>query len=363
MTHEHLGLQHTDGLQSDAHHDDDGRAADGQAGDPGDPLHDDGENGHDAQEDGAEEGQTGQHAAQVLSRGTAGTEAGHEAAVLLQVVGHLHGVELDGSVEVAEREDQQEVDDRVNGAGRVEELQEVVPAGPLHPGGRHEHADGGGDHGDGLREDDGQHAAEVDLDGDEGGLAAVHLPAHHALGVLDGDLALCVVHEDHEHHQQQHAHDDEHTDGGVHGGQVGLGLLGPAGGIGEVVPHTGEQGPDQGGAPGHDTGKEDDGDAVAHTVLGDLLTQPHQEDGAGGEGQHNDDARPDAGVFQELVALDEGVVAKALQQADGQSGIPGDGLDLLLALLAAILGQPLQSRDGDGQKLDDDGGVDIGLDG
>ena len=34
--------------------------------------------------------------------GLARTEAGDEAAVLLQVVGDLHGVELNGGVEIAE---------------------------------------------------------------------------------------------------------------------------------------------------------------------------------------------------------------------------------------------------------------------
>ena len=41
--------------------------------------------------------------------------------------------------------------------------------------------------------------------------------------------------------------------------------------------------------------------------------------------------------------------------------LPGDGRDLLPSVLTALLGQPLQIRNGDGQKLDDNGGVDIDL--
>ena len=48
------------------------------------------------------------------------------------------------------------------------------------------------------------------------------------------------------------------------------------------------------GTAGDDAREQDDGDAVADAELGDLLTQPHQEGRTGGEGQDDDDARPDA---------------------------------------------------------------------
>jgi hypothetical protein len=41
---------------------------------------------------------------------------------------------------------------------------------------------------------------------------------------------------------------------------------------------------DGGRQAGHDPGKDDDGDAVADTPLRHLLTQPHQEHGAGHQG-------------------------------------------------------------------------------
>ena len=61
------------------------------------------------------------------------------------------------------------------------------------------------------------------------------------------------------------------------------------------------------------------------------------------------------------VGVDEGVVAEALEQGDGHGGVAGDGGQLLPALLAALLLDPLQGRDGHGEQLDDDGAVDIGL--
>ena len=55
------------------------------------------------------------------------------------------------------------------------------------------------------------------------------------------------------------------------------------------------------------------------------------------------------------------VVSPAHQQAQTNGGVPGDLGDLLLAFLTLLLGHPLQGRNGDGQQLDDDGGVDVGL--
>ena len=46
-----------------------------------------------------------EHLGNEVSGRLAGTEAGDEAAVLLEVVGYLDGVELDGGVEIAERYD------------------------------------------------------------------------------------------------------------------------------------------------------------------------------------------------------------------------------------------------------------------
>ena len=116
------------------------------------------------------------------------------------------------------------------------------------------------------------------------------------------------------------------------------------------------------GNAGEDTGEQDDGDTVADTKFGDLLTHPHHEGRAGDEGHDDDQGGPEAGVGQDVGALHQGVVAPALQDGDGHRGVAGDGLDLLLALLAAFTGQALQSGNGDGQQLDDDGAVDVGLD-
>ena len=123
----------------------------------------------------------------------AGTEARDEAAVGLQVVGDLHGIVLNGGVEPAEEEDHDEVDHCVDPAGGAPDVI-IPPAAGLAGKG----ADGSGQAADGLGKDDRHNAGHCHLDGQVGVLAAVDLPAHNALGVLNGDAALGVIDEDNE---------------------------------------------------------------------------------------------------------------------------------------------------------------------
>ena len=112
---------------------------------------------------------------------------------------------------------------------------------------------------------------------------------------------------------------------------------------------------------GQNAGEQDDGDTIADTELGDLLAHPHDEGGAGDEGGDDDQGGPNAAGGQDAVGLHQHIVAPALQDGDGHGSVTGDGLDLLLAFFAAVLRHTLQGRDGDGQQLDDDGAVDVGL--
>ena len=118
-----------------------------------------GDNGDDAEIESTEESDLVEHLLDELAGRLARTEAGDVAAVLLQVVGHLDGIELDGGIEVGEEDYQQEIDYRVgNGVGTEPG---VDPAVSLAGEGR----DGRGDAGDGLSEDDGHNAGHVHLHG------------------------------------------------------------------------------------------------------------------------------------------------------------------------------------------------------
>ena len=197
------------------------------------------------------------------------------------------------------------------------------------------------------------------------GLAAVHLPAHYPLGVLHGDAPLGVGDKHDEHHQSQHPDDDQGDESGMQSmGTSTICAIRP-------VRHAADNRGHHGGAAGDDTSEQNNGDPVADAELGDLFTQPHDKGGTGHKSGDDHDGRPYAVAFRHVehgdtvvvVVVDPGVVAKALEQGNAHGGVAGDGRQLALALLAALLLHPLQGRDGDGQQLDDDGGVDIGLDG
>ena len=97
-----------------------------------------------------------------------------------------------------------------------------------------------------------------------------------------------------------------------------------------------------------------------------MLTKPHDEGGTGRKGQDDDDGSPDVagkvGVHEAVVAHHH-IISKALQQADGDRAVAGDAGDLLLAFLAAFLLQTLQRGDRNAQELNDDGSVDVRLNG
>src|SRR5699024_884742 len=207
---------------------------------------------------------------------------------------------------------------------------------------------------DGACENDRHYAAHGHLNGQEGALAAIHLAAHNLLGVLHGDAALGLVHKDDDPNDHQEQHHEQRGQNQI--------LAGGGGALHtqlHVLPH-GAEGDRQ---PGDDTGKQDDGNAVAHTLVVNLLAHPHDKGGAGGKSQHDDEGNEHTGkavgVFHNALAAQVEVVGHALDEAQDNGDIPGDGGNLLAAFFP-FLGHPLQQRDGDGQQLHDDGAVDIG---
>ena len=180
-------------------------------------------------------------------------------------------------------------------------------------------------------------------------LAAVHFTADNSLCVLHGDPALGIVDVNDQDDDSESAEEHEQCDPP---------LQGTGGDITNARNNAGRE-------SGNDAREEDHRDTVADTVFGDLLTQPHDQSGTGGEGQDDDDRRPDVVLCvadKEVVVLDEHVVTEALKKADTDSRITGDGGDLLSAFLALVLAQSLQCGDSDAQQLDDDGSIDVGLD-
>ena len=115
----------------------------------------------------------------------------------------------------------------------------------------------------------------------------------------------------------------------------------------------------------HDAGEDQQAHAVADAAVGDLLTQPHDEGGAGGEGHHGhqDEAWSrvqHVGDAARAVGQGEGD-GQRLHRAQDHGDVAGPLGDLAPPQLAFLLqlGQRFVDH---GQQLEDDGGGDVGHD-
>ena len=131
MTHQHLIFDRLDRLQRDADHDDDRCAADAQAAHAFDITQDLGNTADDGQEDGAHQGDLVEDLCDKVRSRAAGAEARDKAAVGLEVVGDLNGIELDRRIEIGESEDQQEIDDDIQRLALGEYIDESGPEAAL----------------------------------------------------------------------------------------------------------------------------------------------------------------------------------------------------------------------------------------
>ena len=195
-------------------------------------------------------------------------------------------------------------------------------------------------------------------------LAAVHLTAHNALGVLYGNAALGIVHENNDPNHREEQDDEER------GKEEILSILRRSL---HRLAEINIQGVEGGGKTGDDTGKQQDRNTVSNALVVDLLAQPHHQRRAGGENHDDDDGgehllpafRVHGNRLDGAVRHGHGGVAQieivrcALNKAQQNGHIAGDGRNLLAALLA-FLRHPLQRRNRDGQQLHDNGAVDIG---
>ncbi|MEY9851678.1 hypothetical protein ABH923_001356 [Leifsonia sp. EB41] len=194
------------------------------------------------------------------------------------------------------------------------------------------------------REDDRHDAGHVHLDRDVRVIAAVRSAAHHALGVLHRDAALRLLDED-------DGGDDQETDRNHH--QHHLDALRLA------------DGPEGARELRRDRGEDQEGHTVADAALGDELTHPHDEAGAGGHGDdHEHDGVPGV-VRDELRALRDGRGAeegagagdgdegRRLEDAQRDREIAGVLRELRLAGLALLV-EGLEAWDDHAQQLHDD---------
>ena len=113
LPYRNLSVDFFDEVDDHRDNDEQSRAADGDGGDAGEVFDDDRKDGDGAEEKRADESQTGQDARDVLGSRVAGTNAGNERAVFLQVCGDLVRVKCHGCVEICENKNQKEISDAV----------------------------------------------------------------------------------------------------------------------------------------------------------------------------------------------------------------------------------------------------------
>src|SRR5699024_11154312 len=171
-------------------------------GGAGDVAEDDGQARDDGQEDGTDEGDLGQRLGDEITGGLAGTDTGNRTVVFTELVGDIYGIVLNRYIEVVECNDQQHINDEVQGAVVIERAEKRIQIRMRSSVQIDEPEDQTGQAAQRRGEDDRHNTGHVDLDGNVAGLAAVHLTAHNALGVLHRDAALRVGQNHHEDHRQ-----------------------------------------------------------------------------------------------------------------------------------------------------------------
>ena len=312
---------------------------------------DDRENSNQTKEDSAHEGDLRNNLREVINSGLSGANTGDCAVVFANRVRNFYGVELDRGVEVVERQDQQEVQHAVDHIVIMEKTEKLFPETALsrshkrlnHAGQRHKR----------HCKDDRQDTGHVDLNRNEGRLAAIHLASDNPFSIGYRNSSFRVGHEDDESNHRNENDDNQRDD------EVVLRFL-----RAEFPP--GSQRHEGVRAAGKDTGKKDDRDTIANTMLGDLIAHPHNQHRAGYETGHNHNRTEDSGEtgvviqYAVLVAQDK-VVHNAHCNRKTEGGVTGDPLDLLLTVVA-FLCKTLKRRNGNGQKLNDNRCVNVRCD-
>src|SRR6185369_2772231 len=173
---------------------------------------------------------------------------------------------------------------------------------------------------------------------------------HHAFRVLDGDAPLPALEEDDDRDDQ---HDDHPDHGQVERRDVaGLRLREHTyGRVRHVCDYAGE---------------DDQRDPVADAALGDLLAQPHDEGGAGGQRDHRHQAEGQARIGDDLAEARVLVVHRfhptrdeeRLDQRQQHAPVAGVLVDPPPPHLPFLL-DLFQLGDDDGQQLQNDGRADV----
>src|SRR3972149_4170123 len=296
--------------------------------------------------DGAPERRPGEHGVEVVCRVRTRPYARHEAAVLLQVLRYVLGVELYGRVEERKEDYEHYVQSVIKKTVRPQRVRQPLERRRLYKVryGRRKYYDRRGEY-------RGNNARGIHLQRQVLSSTAHDLPAHYPLRVLYRYPPLAHLHEDDEayhHHHEGEKHEDYKE---AH-------LAGPH--KLHAVVHRRRH-------VGHYADEYYEGYAVAYPAFSYLFAQPHEESSACGQGDDRKEPEVPARVkdygfsCRPPHGLEAAGYHEALQDAQHDGRVPGVlGYDLL-ALLAFLL-QLLKLRHYRGKQLYDNRCADVGHD-
>ena len=129
MAHNHHGLNLLHGLEGNAHHNQQGRAAKVHAFDVGGCRNHVGQHRDEGQEDGAGQSDAGHDMVKIVCRRLARADARDEAAVFLEVLCHIRYLYSNRSIEVSKEHDEQDVQCRLQWCSPLQ-----ITGNGLYPG-------------------------------------------------------------------------------------------------------------------------------------------------------------------------------------------------------------------------------------
>ncbi len=312
------------------------------------------EDGKHRQEDGSREGDTRHGMVEEFCRGVARLDARDIAALLLEVIRYLDGIELVGHPEEGEDENQEAVDDDVAHAAILEHAGNPAHKASIRQEAQNHHREGK----NGAREDDGHDARVVDT---KRQVASLHLRGlansrNPAGRIAYWNLAMALRQGNCPRRDRE---EERNQDGQMHHRDVGItDHCARADHLNQAVQGTRKS--------GDDVHCDDDGGAVADTEVRNHFAQPHHQHCASGQGDDGHQDKADAHACDlrttVTVALDHGGREhRTLDDANHQRDNLHD-LIVLLATSLALAHHAFKLGNDGGHQLKDDGRGDVGHD-
>ena len=287
---------------------------------------------------GAEKNDSVGNPLQIIGRRLTRSGAGDKSAVLLNALGNIFGLELYRIVKVREEQNQKAHHHDVEPAARSH-----IFGVPVVAGNAEQVDDEIGERQNREREDKRHNARRIHLDGNVRRLTAVHLSAFDLFCILYGNFSFRIV-DRNDRRENEDRRDDESDERPEH-----------------ELRFPSENRDDGIARRADDTREDEHGNTVGHAVIGDPFAQPHGQARARRiDDDENDIIEPNDAeqliVFDIRLKTDQNT--DRLRDGEKNRHVTRDRSDLFSALFA-LFGKSFKRGNTDGQKLYDNGRVDV----